>query len=266
MRISTLGRVFLVLVAITDCNASASEQPVGYSQAADAFLPQTESPVLFVGQILEADLGPVACKVTYSRNITYSVSTVLFGFAPPSRVKVAYPGCTKSDAPRSYKGDVLVLAMFYRPDLCGSRKELVVPATPANLRRAQSLLNADLKKKISRYMRDHRSPRHKIRVLVFEGTVRDPVPHSQYPMPCKEQVNVPIDYDVEQVLHGDWTDPRMVVYLGVCFNLPAPPIRIGQRMIVFGYVSEWQSRVYGFLSLLFAPEQMPQVKAALGPR
>jgi hypothetical protein len=39
-----------VLVAITACNASASEQPVGYSQAADAFLPQTESPVLFVGQ------------------------------------------------------------------------------------------------------------------------------------------------------------------------------------------------------------------------
>jgi hypothetical protein len=84
MRISTLGRVFLVLVAITACNASASEQPVGYSQAADAFLPQTESPVLFVGQVLEADLGPVACKVTYSRNITYSVSTVLFGFAPPA--------------------------------------------------------------------------------------------------------------------------------------------------------------------------------------
>src|SRR5580692_12046379 len=50
MRISTLGGVFLVLVAITACNASASEQPVGYSQAADAFLPQTESPVLFVGQ------------------------------------------------------------------------------------------------------------------------------------------------------------------------------------------------------------------------
>ena len=161
---------------------------------------------------------------------------------------------------------MLVLAKFYRPDLCGSRKELVVPATPANLRRAQSLLNADLKKKISRYMRDHRSPRHKIRVLVFEGTVRDPVPHSQYPMPCKEQVNVPIDYDVEQVLHGDWTDPRMVVYFGVCFNLPDPPIRVGQRMIVFAYVSAWQSRVYGFLSLLFAPEQMPQVKAALGLR
>jgi hypothetical protein len=121
-------------------------------------------------------------------------------------VKVTYPGCTKSDAPRSYKGDVLVLAMFYRPDLCGSRKELVVPATPANLRRAQSLLNADLKKKISRYMRDHRSPRHKIRVLVFEGTVRDPVPHSQQPMPCKVQPLVPINYDVEQVVRGDWTD------------------------------------------------------------
>ena len=195
-----------VLVAITACNASASEQPVGYSQAADAFLPQTESPVLFVGQIVEADLGPVACKVTYSRNITYSVSTVLLGFAPPSRVKVTYPGCTKSDAPRSYKGDVLVLAMFYRPDLCGSRKELVVPATAANLRRAQFLLNADLKKRISRYLRDHRSPRHWKRVLVFEGTVRDPVPHSQQPMPCKVQPPVPINYDVEHVLQGDWTD------------------------------------------------------------
>ena len=144
------------------------------------------------------------------------MSTVLLRFSPPSGVKVTYPGCTKSDAPRSYKGDVLVLAMFYRPDLCGSRKELVVPATAANLPRAQFLLNADLKKRISRYLRDHRSPRHWKRVLVFEGTVRDPVPHSQQPMPCKVQPPVPINYDVEQVLRGDWTDTGSH---RVCFDL-----------------------------------------------
>lgn len=130
-----------VLVAITACNASASERPVvGYSQAADAFLPQTESPVLFVGQIVEADLGPVACKVTYSRNITYSVSTVLFGFAPPSRVKVTYPGCTKSDAPRSYQGrcvgvgHVLSAGSLWQPERVsrpGNRSEFAESAIPS---------------------------------------------------------------------------------------------------------------------------------------
>jgi hypothetical protein len=263
MRISALVCTSLVLVTIAAGQVAAFEQPDSFSQAAEVFLPQAEYPLLFVGQIVEADSGPADCKVTDSRKITYSVSTVLYGFAPPSQVKVAFPGCTKSEAPPSYKGDVLVLAMFYGPDLCGSRKELVLPATPMNLQRAQSLLNADLKKRISRYMRHH-GPPHNNRVVVFEGTARDPVPHSQQPLTCKEEGLVPINYDVEQVLHGDWTDKRMVVQFGACFNLPDPPIRVGQRMIVFAYVS--RSQVYGFLDLLFAPEQMPQVKAALASR
>jgi len=35
-------------------------------------------------------------------------------------------------------------------------------------------------------------------------------------------------------------------------------------MIVFAYVSQWRSQVYGDLNLLFAPEQKAQVKGALG--
>ena len=86
MRISTLLRwsfVPVVLFAITICNAKASNRALAsFSQAAEAFLPQAESPVLFVGQIVEADSARLACAVTNSREFTYSVSTVLFGFAP----------------------------------------------------------------------------------------------------------------------------------------------------------------------------------------
>jgi hypothetical protein len=244
----------------------ASDQRVeGFSLAAATFLPQAESPVLFLGQIVEADSGRLACKVINSRDFTYSVSTVLFGFAPPGRVKVAYPGCAKSQAPHSYAGEVLVLATFYGHDLWGSRGELILPATRTNIREVQSLLSADLKRRISRYMHHHGHP-HNNRVVVFEGVVRDPVPHLQEPIVCKTQPIFAVNYDVEQILHGEWTDKQMVVHFGACSNLPDPPIRAGQHMIVFAFVSQWQSQVYGELNLLVAPEQMAQVKAMLGSR
>ncbi len=263
MRIPSFLCAVSLLVAIAACNAAASDQPLRFSQAAEAFVPQTGSPLLFVGRIVEVNSGQVDCKVNNYRDVTYSVSTVLFGFAPSGQVKVAYQGCAKADAPRSYTGDVLVLAMFSGLEVGSSRKELVVPATPTNLRMAQSLLNADLKKKISRYMRHHGHPRNN-RVVVFEGIVRDSVPHRQQPIPCKEQMLVPINYDVEQVLYGDWKDKQMLVHFGTCFYIPDPPLHAGQRMIVFAYVSRSRSQVYGELNLLFAPEQMPQVRAALG--
>jgi hypothetical protein len=84
------------------------------------------------------------------------------------------------------------------------------------------------------------------------------------PIVCKSQPLFPVNYDVEQVLHGEWTDKQMVVHFGACSNLPDPPMRAGQRMIVFAYVSQWRSQVYGYLNLLFAPEQKAQVKGALG--
>jgi hypothetical protein len=259
--------VCLALIATAVGMAAASDQQVAsFSHVAAVFLPQAQSPLLFVGRIAEVNSGRIDCTVDNYRDVTYSVSTVLFGFAPSGQAKVAYLGCAKSDEPRSYTGDVLVLATFYGPKLWGSRRELVLPATPANLLRAQSLLNTDLKKRISRYMRHHDPPRHNNRVVVFEGTVRDLVPHMQQPIACKQQMQFPINYDVEQVLHGDWTDKRMVVHFGSCFNLPDPPIRAGQRMIVFAYVSRSQSEVYGELNLLFTPEQLAQVKDAVGLR
>lgn len=267
MRISTLVCASFVLVTMATCDSVASDQQVeSFSQVAATFLPQAESPVLFEGRVVEADSGRMACTVTNSRDFTYSVDSVLFGFAPPGRVKVAYPGCAKSQAPHPYRGAVLVLATFYGHDLWGSRRELVLPSTRSNLREAQSLLNADLKNKISRFMRHH-GPPHNNRVLVFAGTVREPVPHLQEPIVCKVQPLFAVNYDVEQVLHGEWTDKQIVVDFGACSNLPDPPIRAGQSMIVFALVSQGQrSQVYGYLDLLFAPEQMVQVRAALSSR
>jgi hypothetical protein len=264
MRISTLlWAASFVLIAMATCDSLASERQVErFSQIAATFLPQSESPVLFEGRVVAVDSGRMACSVTNSRDFTYSVDTVLFGFAPPGRVKVAYPGCAKSQAPRSSTGAVLVLATFYGHDLWGSRRELVLPATRANLRETQSLLNADLKERISRFVRHH-GPPHNNRVLVFEGTVREPVPHLQEPVVCKAQPLFAVNYDVEEVLHGQWTDKPMVVHFGSCSNLPDPPIRAGQKMIVLAFISQWRSQVYGYLNLLFAPEQILQVRAAL---
>ena len=266
MRVSTLVGASFVLVAMATCDSVAADQQVeSFSQAAATFLPQAESPVLLVGRVVAVDSGRMACSVTNSRHFTYSVDTVRFGFAPLGRVKVAFPGCAKSQAPPAYTGAVLVLATFYGHDLWGSRRELVLPATRANLREAQSLLNADLKKRISRFLHHH-GPPHNNRVLVFEGTVRDPVPHLQEPIVCKAQPLFAVNYDVEQVLRGERTDKHMVVHFGACSNLPDPPIRAGQSMIVFAFVSQWRSQVYGDLNLLFAPEQMVQVRAALSSR
>jgi hypothetical protein len=266
MRISTLLCASFVLVAMATRDSVASDQQVeSFSQIAATFLPQAESPVLFEGRVVEVDSGRMACSVTNSRDFNYSVDTVLFGFAPPGRVRVAYPGCAKSQVPHSYTGAVLVLATFYGHDLWGSRRELVLPATRANLRAAQSLLNADLKKRISRFLRHH-GPPHNNRVLVFEGTVREPVPHLQEPIVCTAQPLFAVSYDVEQVLHGEWMDKQMVVHFGACSNLPDPPIRAGQSMIVVGFVSLWRSHVHGYLNLFVAPEQMAQVRAALSSR
>jgi hypothetical protein len=53
-------------------------------------------------------------------------------------------------------------------------------------------------------------------VVVFEGTVRDPVPHLQEPIVCTVQPVFPVNSEVEQLLYGDWTDKEMVVNFGSC--------------------------------------------------
>ncbi len=264
MRIFALLCSACALTAITGHEAAVSDQRVTiFLQATQRIVQHASYPVLFVGRILERDPSRLPCKVPSGQTITYSVETVPFGFAPPNRVKVAYPKCGRFGSGFSSQDELLVLAVPSGKDSWTSQKELILPATPANLQKAQTFLNADLKNRISRYMRHHGRPYHNNRVVVFVGTAREPVPHLQEPIVCKVQPIFPINYDLEQVLHGEWTDKKITVHFGACFNLPDPPIRAGQRMIVFATVSQSRSQVYGDLNLLFAPEQMAQVKAAL---
>jgi hypothetical protein len=265
MRISNLVFSWCAVIAIAGRAAAASDEPVAsFLHTAQMLMKQGGSPALFVGRIAGVAPGRLPCGIPSGQSITYSVKTVLFGFVPPDRVTVTYPKCDPLGARFSSQGDALVLTVISRKDFWVSEKELMLPAAAANLQQAQTFLNADLKNRISQYMRDHGPPRHNNRVVVFEGIVRDPVPHMQEPIVCTVQPIFPVNYDVEQVLRGDWTDKKMVVHFGACFNLPDPPIRVGQRTIVFAFVSDWQSQVYGDLNLLIAPEQMAQVKAALG--
>ena len=264
MRIRLLVCACCAGMAIAGHEAAASDERIAdFLQAAQVALRQGGSPSLFVGRIAETDAGRLPCATPSGQTITYSVETVLFGFAPPNRVKVAYPKCGRFGSGFSSQDELLVLAVPSGKDSWTSQKELILPATPANLQKAQTFLNADLKNRISRYMRHHGRPYHNNRVVVFVGTAREPVPHLQEPIVCKVQPIFPINYDLEQVLHGEWTDKKIIVHFGACFNLPDPPIRAGQRMIVFATVSQSRSQVYGDLNLLFAPEQMAQVKAAL---
>jgi len=265
MRISNLVFSWCALITIAGHAAAASDEPVAsFLQTAQGLMQRGGSPALFVGRIAEVAPGRLPCGIPSHQSVTYSVKTVLFGFMPPDRVTVAYPKCDPLGTRFSSRADVLVLTVISGKDFWVSEKELMLAATAANLRQAQTVLNADLKNRISRYMRYHGPPGHNNRVVVFEGIVRDPVPHIQEPIVCKEQPIFPVNYDVEQVLRGDWTEKKIVAHFGACTNLPDPPIRAGQSMIVFAYVSPWRSQVYGDLDLLFAPEQMPQVKDALG--
>ncbi len=207
----------------------------------------------------------VYLAVPSGQSITYSVETVLFGFAPPARVKVVYPNCGRFGSRFSSQDELLVLAVPSGKDSWTSQKELMVPAIPANVQNAQTLLNVDLKNRISEFMRYH-GPHQYERVVVFEGTVRNPITDWEKPIDCLKQASSPINYDVEQVLYGDWTEKQIVVNIGICGYLPGLPILQGKRMIVFAAVPQKQSRVYGNLDALFAPEQMAQVKAALGLR
>jgi hypothetical protein len=248
------------LTAITGHEAAVSDQRVTiFLQTTQRIVQHASYPVLFVGRIVERDSGRLPCTAPSGQSITYSVETVLFGFAPPDRVKVAYPKCGRF----SSQDELLVLAVPSGKDSWASQKELMVPAIPANLQKAQTLLNVDLKNRISEFMRYH-GPHQYERVVVFEGTVRDPITDWEKPIDCLKQACSPMNYDVEQVLYGDWTEKQIVVNIGICGYLPGLPILAGRRMIVFAAVPQKQSRGYGSLDALFAPEQMAQVKAAVG--
>jgi len=265
MRILTLSCAACTLIALVGYKAAASDQQVAvFLRTTQRIAQRTDYPVLFVGRIVEKAPGDLPCTTRVGQSATYSVETVLFGFAPPNQVKVTYPKCGLSVTRLPSHDDLLVLAVPSGKDTWTSQQELTIPHTPVNVQKAQALLNGELKNRISEFMRYHGAPHHDDRVVAFEGTVRSPITSWEKPIPCLAQTLVPIDYDVEQVLYGDWTEKRMVVNIGICGNVPGLPILAGKRMIVFAAVS--RSLTYGSLYVLIAPHEMAQVKAALGLR
>jgi hypothetical protein len=167
MRISTLVCACCILIAIAGHEAAASDQRIAsFLQTAKVFMHQDGSPVLFVGRIVEVNPGGLPCATPSRQSITYSVETVLFGFAP-NRVTVSYPKCGRLGTQFSSQDDVLVFAMSSGENFFASQTELMLSAISANRQKAQTLLNVDLKNRISRYMRHH-GPPHNNRVVVFE--------------------------------------------------------------------------------------------------
>jgi hypothetical protein len=109
----------------------------------------------------------------------------------------------------------------------------------------------------------HHGPSHNHRVVVFEGTAREPIPHLQEPIVCKSQPLFPVNCDVEQVLHGEWTDKQMVVHFGTCSNLPDPDAG-GTTHDCFCLCLPVVLAGLCYLNLLLTPEQKAHVKGALG--
>ena len=94
MRISSLGFWDCGLIAVAGHEGTVSDERVTMLlQTTQRIVQHANYPVLFVGRIVERDTGRLPCTVPSGQSITYPGETVLFGFAPPARVKVAYPKC-----------------------------------------------------------------------------------------------------------------------------------------------------------------------------
>jgi hypothetical protein len=260
-RISILA-VFFSLTAIAQCGATASAQPTtDAAQAARELLREGGFPVLFVGKVVDVDSSD--CSRTGYRNVRYSVGNVFFGFAPPDPVKVGYRSCKKPSTKYPPGTDLVVLANYDGQGFGLGREQLVWRPTQANIKRAQSLLNEDAKRRIERFMR-HSGRRHNNQVVAFEGTLFELPPKLPEPTVCRILPTIRTKYDVQDVIHGELADKQIVVNFSFCGNLPDPPFRVGQRMIVLAISQE--SHVHGDLRLVFAPEQLGLVKSALHPK
>jgi hypothetical protein len=195
--------------------------------------------------------------------VRYSAGKVLFGFVP-YQVNVGYRNCEDLKSRFSTETDLVVLALWHGRGFGTGREKLVLPAAPANIKWALSFLDDDLKKKIARFIRNHRPP-HKNRVVIFRGALSEPVRKLPEPSVCVVIPTIPTKYFVEEVIYGGFANQQIVVNFSSCGNLPAPPFSVGQRMIVFA-VEAPSSEGYGDLGLVVAPQQMALVKAELHPK
>jgi hypothetical protein len=262
-----MGKRLFVLLAISllfVASASSSEEAnrgaefrlrdsvIRFFSTSDA------SPLIFLGKVIEGDLGPRPCRIGSERWITFSVAEVLFGFPPGDRVRVLYSNCG-SVAPRLATGEnFLVFAVQGYSDGT-SRAAFLQPATAENQRIARAIARSYLDHQIVGF-KSHHTNWDK---LVFVGSVTDlwPKPKSQaVPPVCKQALPFPVSFKLDQLVFGSWPDRQVTVVFNGCNPPPDPPIRVDRRMIVFAGVAR-NREVYGYLQWVLPVSEIERVRA-----
>jgi len=262
MKISNrMCTVIIILTSFALTSHASTSKPQTLTQQANTLLSQGGYPLLFVGSIAGASPEILPCTVQNQRPVVFRIGSVLSGFASSTTLKVFYPSCGGLEPEFSARGDLLVLVICRVNGICSGLKQLMLPATSQNMTWAQSVIKADLREKIARFLRTH-GPSHNNSVLVFEGTVRGPIPTPGM-IPCKVAVNFPLlHFEVNQVLLGDWANTRVNIGFGACESIP-DWLQEGQSMIVFATVNKGPAEVYGDFNLLFPSTQINEVRTAL---
>jgi hypothetical protein len=252
--------IILTSFAVTSPASTSKAQTL--TQRANTLFAQGGYPLLFVGRIAGASSESLPCTVQNQRPVVFHIGSVLSGFAPPTMLKVLYPSCGGLEPEFSARGDLLVLVVCNVNEVCSGLKQLTLSATPQNVNWAQSVIKADLRAKIARFLRSH-GPPHDNSILIFEGIVVGPIPQAHGIIFCKELVNVPFHFEITRMLRGTWGDKRLDVGFGACGSIPGWPLRAGQSMIVFATVYKSPIEVSGDFNLLFPSTQFNEVRAAL---
>jgi hypothetical protein len=205
-----------------------------YPDRLKQFLSQTNSPVLFVGRVRDVYTGYLPCTGSNNRQVTWDVSRVLYGFTLSKQVSVDFPSCGVAEAPFLTHSEMLVIAYPGYRNVWLGMKDSVVPADDANIGLANKLMDDGLRRRVRDVVRPARSAEPRT-ILAFNGTVLDAGPESDRSIPCRSTVppTFRVRFTIDAVLHGTWAGKEATVSFPGCGPSAYPPLRTGQRMVVF---------------------------------
>jgi hypothetical protein len=243
--------------------AKAVRAPATFSERVRTFLQGSDLPVLFIGKLSWTNPNYLPCTIQNMRSTTWSVSRVLYGFDPGSKIDILFGSCGTVETQFKSQDEMLVIAYpGFRNSWVGM-KESVVPATDANIRIARRVMDDYLRSQIRAIHRPHSdgTPRP---ILLFTGTIIDPgPPRGDQPCPATVPPTFPVKFKIEQQIRGDLTEKEVTVQFPGCGPLRSPVFQTGRQVIVFALMIEPAPPRFFRAGVLLPPSQRAQVEAAL---
>jgi hypothetical protein len=269
-----LATLLLSLLA----NAKTVTQPISYSKQVQFFLGDVQTPVLFIGKLLDVDTSILPCTIANTRGTKWSVSKVLYGFNPGSPVNIDFLSCGGLEPQYKTHDEMLVIA--YPAGYHGiwmGMPQSVVSANNDNVRAAEKAMDDYLRSRIRLLIRPPRVQRSRP-ILVFTGTILDPGPQ-RGDEPCVSTVppTFPMKFQIAQLIRGDKTEgdkteKEVTLQFPGCGVPQGSPFRAGEPVIAFALqVQPSPPNIFrmGFLlplaQLAEAQKALQAVEASLRP-